>query len=166
MTIKSGANYAQAVIFLFGASIGYFLLMYYAVEAKTLALIMGLLLFCFAVRYWAAIGKTIMISKDGCMVRWLWYRRVYSWEELKGKRCFQVGYEYRCSATGGVEFSRKAIRRPAWLGAASYAIWVHPLSYLFVYFYTVKPLNREIPFYVAAENELREKLMEYGVSLE
>ncbi len=164
MIIKSG--YTQAVISLFGVSIGYFLLMYFAVGAKTLALIMGLLLFCFAVRYWAAIGKTLIISKDGCMVRWLWYRRVYSWEELKVRRCFQVGYEYRCSATKGVEFSKKAIRRPAWLGSAAYAIWVHPLSYLFVYFYTGKPSNAEIPFYMATENEFREKLMEYGVSLD
>lgn len=63
------------------------------------------------------------MSKTGCTVSFLGYKRVYDWEELKTKyiEYYDNSIEYRTPYTGGVVFSKKEIRKPKWLKIATYS---------------------------------------------
>ena len=40
----------------------------------------------FVLRFWIGMGRTLIITRQGCTVQFLWYKRNYCWSELKTKQ--------------------------------------------------------------------------------
>lgn len=179
MVIKSGKNNSQVLILLSVATVLCPVLLTFQIPwedaemARVGICCCGALFGFFALdtlRYWIATGKTIIMSKEGCSIVFLWYRRYYRWDELQMKQfaSYADAFGFRSPFLGGAEFSPKALRKPKWLNALEYCQWVHPISFFFVYFRPdIIPLMCEpkSDIYVVDEMEFRAKLKEWGVSL-
>lgn len=106
---------------------------------KSDALISNILfaLFYFTTGIWVSIAwdKTLVFSKDGICVKWLWFSKNIRYNELNLKRIehFSGAMKHRSYYTCGAVFSKLDLERPKFIVPALFALF-HPFSYIFVYF--------------------------------
>lgn len=168
MVIKSNASNTQAIILCYLVSILVFIV-FCSLSTYYIAAAMFLLILTYSTCYWIATGKTLVFDKSGCTVSFLWYRRAYTWDELKTKQYKTYKTSSRYPYSRGAVFSAKLIHCPNWLRPDRYCMFVHPLSFLFVYFRpenlpnTADKLNPML--YVTEESYFRDKLTEWNVEM-
>ena len=114
--------------------------------------------------------RTFIFNDQGCTVSFLWYKKMYTWDELKMKQyvTYNNCYESYSLVTEAAEFSPKKVRIPKWMQAYTFSIF-HPLSFVFVYFPPdprPKDETRYTIEYEADKEEFRAKLKEWGVEME
>lgn len=124
------------------------------------------------VRWWIAIGRTLIMKAEECTVQFLWYRRTYRWTELKTKRIedYTNRLGYRDPYTSGAIFCKKQIKKQSKWKPATYSMFVHPFSFFFVYFdphIQYQKWDYRCPdIYVVEETEFRKNMAEWNVELE
>lgn len=113
-------------------------------------------------------GRTIRVDADGCTVKFLVFKKFYSWSELKTKRI--EDYRQRLgkydSYKKGVVFSKKAnFHTPESLTLSLYLQFcLNPFRFFFVLF---KPTAKnEFKCYEVDEQDFMDKMKEYGVVLD
>ena len=146
-------------------------------SSHTAALLAAVPLFA-AVRYWVATGRTIIMDSEGCTIQFLWYRKCYTWDQLKTKRFadYKHSLGYKASYIAGAEFSPNMVRKPKWLKPVEYCALIHPVSFFFV---TFKPADdllknaRQYPsttqfpcIYMVDEMAFRDKMKEWNIQLQ
>ena len=153
-----------------------FCLFIQGVDSLYLLLSAALIMYPFMINVWIAFGRTIIMSKDGCAVEFLFFKKFYKWEDLKTKRYehienilppFERGSPYSC----GILLSKRKISKKSFLKLATRCYFTpFPFSFIYVYFYpdnmTERPANAYPIYYAANEQELRTKLISWGVLLE
>lgn len=146
------------------------------VDSLNLLLAAVLIMYPFIINVWIAFGRTIIMSKDGCAVEFLLFKKFYKWEDLKTKRYeytenilppFERGSPY----TRGILLSKRNISKRSTLKLATRCYFTpFPFSFIYVYFYpdnmTERPSNAYPIYYAANEQEFRAKLLSWGVLLE
>ena len=171
MTITSDKRNTEIVILLFVIIALLFAILW--VDGKSLhaPLFVCILPFFLVARYWIATNRKITISQNGCIVRFLWYKKEYPWGELKVKRFadYTNAYGYKSPYLGGAEFSPNMIHKPRWLRPLEYSILFHPFSFFFVYFFPkeLSKTDRQYPMiYTVDEAFFREKMKEWDIQLQ
>ena len=112
-----------------------------SLEAVLLLLAIPLIPFSIFLILCPSNERTVEMNAEGCMVRFLWYKKFYRWDELQVKRLADYRYcnwgwnryakviEY----DEGAEFSLKPVKRREGTSPPSYCVW-HPLTYIYVNF--------------------------------
>lgn len=171
MTITSDKRNKAAIFLLFAIVVALFAVLCMDSQSLSGPLIVCTIPFVLVIRYWMATERTIILTKDGCTVCFLWYKKAYTWRELKVKRLvnYENSFGYKSPYRGGAEFSPMNISKPRWLMPAEYSILAHPLSFIFVYF-SPKELSQagsQYPMiYTVDEAIFREKIKEWGIQLQ
>jgi len=144
-------------------------------EDPWFGLIMFLILLPLCVNYGITCGRTIIMSQDGCLVKLLWIQKFYRWDDFKTRRYEEYWVvppiERGSPYEKGAIFCPFKLRRTPWRKAASRAMY-SPVAFAHVYVY-FQPVNSSKPYptafpvyYVADETEFRQKMAQWGVSLE
>lgn len=129
--------------------------------------------FLLLLRNWIVTGKTIIMRKEHCTVRFLWVSRTYKWNELKTKRIenFSGSIGQRQPYITGVIFSTAYIRNPFRLMPVEYNMFSMSAGgsiygYFFVFF-DPHLENRSIqpPIYEVEEEEFRNLMKEWNVDI-
>lgn len=120
------------------------------------------------VRCWIALGKTVTFCQEGIYVKIFGFVRFYEWEKVKTKRLFDCtnSYGYKASYCFGAEFSRSEYKRPQWLMPAEYAVFFHPLAYIFVCFAPQDEFDKKVKYpvpYEVDESVFRKAMAEWNV---
>lgn len=120
------------------------------------------------IRYWIATGRTFIMSKEGCIVKFLWYQKEYKWDDFQVKAIedFSKAHRQMSSTERGAIFSKRPIHKPWWWEPAVYSINLHPLSFVFVDFIPPRKLPGEIGIYEIEEEVFVAKMKEWGIELE
>ena len=143
------------------------------VDSLDLLLTAALIMYPFMINVWIAFGRTIIMSQDGCTVKFLFFQKFYRWEDFKTKRYeytenilppFERGSPY----TRGILFSTRNISKKSSLKLATRCYFTpFPFSFIYVYFYpdniTERPSDAYPIYYATNEQELRIKLISWGV---
>lgn len=171
MIVKSDRKCNDALILLFICVIAASGLICAASRNVIVTMLVLILAGALCLRQWIAVGKELEICETGVTVSFLWYRKEYSWDALKTKRFvdYKDRYGYKNSCVGGAEFSPVSIRSTLRLKSADYCILVRPVSFFFVCFQpdNISTDAVQYPmFYAVNEADFRNKLDEWGVSLE
>lgn len=104
----------------------------YKLVYRQLGIILGLILFIFMVYHAAIYCKTIVLSREGCEIRWLGMRRFHTWDQMK---CIKwVMYTKHPAYLGGFWFSVKPVRLPAGYLAYKEEFVVNPLNAFCLHF--------------------------------
>lgn len=170
MIIKSKGNNAIIFFSIVAIIVYYFIMLFtFGKDFIIVTLLVCALLLSIIIRYWIATGKTIIINEYGCRISFLGYKREYSWYELETKyiEYYDNSIEYRTPYHGGMVFSKKEIKKPKWVKAGSYSIFIHPISVSFIYFKPERPkLYYKYPqIYEVEENLFKEKMREWKVDI-
>lgn len=128
---------------------------------------------------WIAYSRTFLFDETGCTVSLGKYKKHYSWAKLRFvelRDCRNTFYFNRTENKPEeiMVFSQNPIKFPRWIDISYYAIFFHPLSCIFVGFYTYPQENSTIlgksfegeKIYIAPKKELLQKLSEWGVKVE
>lgn len=142
MIIKSKGNNAIIFFSIIAIIVYYFIMIVtFGKDFIIVTSLISVLLLVLIIRYWIATGKTIIINEYGCSISFLGFKREYKWDELETKHIeyYNNSIEYRTLYHGGVVFSEKEIKKPKWVKAATYSIFIHPISVFFIYFKPKRP---------------------------
>ena len=123
------------------------------------------------------LGKTIIMSENGCTLCLWKYQRTYKWEDFKVKRMEDSRDIYHSPTDQSpfsaiVVFSTKNLRTPDIMQFFTYNTFFRPFSFSFFYIYfKVDDMHWHslLPYpeiYVVDEKEFMEKMQEWGVELE
>lgn len=156
------------IIFLFWGMIFIFLFFSCINGMYVLGIPVSFIMGIVAVRYWMALGRTLVLDEKGCSVKFLWYEKNYKWEDLivKQQANYKNVFSYRFPYTEGIIFSPYFIRKPKWLGPVEYSILVHPLSFIFLFFSSERDTNLNFAgIYEVDENTIKENLRKWHVEL-
>ena len=176
LVVKSDHNWLQTMIVYAGSIVLYCsIIIFYKGKGKVdfESIVLDLILIIVAIMvilwFWWEGGKTIILSKDGCIVKFVNYKKYYAWNELEvcQLRCDFFRYEE------GVLFARKSDKFLQNGYSVRKYMTVHPFSSFCVNFkgkynlaqrtqgYSMKlevcPIDRELFF---------EKMKEWGVTIE
>ena len=140
-------------------------------EDPWFGLIMLLILLPPCINYGITCGRTIIMSRDGCLVKLLWIQKFYRWDDFKTRRYeeyWEVPPIERSSPyEKGAFFCPYKLRRKPWRKAASRAMG-SPLAFyhIYVYFYPNYAFDSFPIYYAADETEFRQKMALWGVTME
>lgn len=120
-----------------------------------------------SIRYWIAIGRTIIIHEKGCSIKFLWYKKDYTWQQFKVIRvqsCDTKLPHHKWPYKRGVIFSIKNVggicRNPL-----KYNIYFRPFSY-FVVFFSEQKEKDMVCVYEMKEQLFRENMKKWDVKFE
>ena len=118
-----------------------------------------------------AYGRIFEFSSEGISVSIGKYKRLYLWDELEVKRYFHdTGGGFADFSYGGAEFYYTKIKRSSLIKPSVWCRLRHPVSYIFVNFYTEEKNKYEIAtyprLYPVNEMEFKEMLFSWGVRME
>lgn len=126
-----------------------------------------------SVNIWISYTRKITFSQDGCEVTFLWFRKFYSWDDLRTKRYEQYTFPARLWERGspfthGVVFSPHRVRKSIFIKAATRGILsFFPFSHIYVYFFpkgTSELPKTAKPFYYAIDEAVfRQKMSEWRI---
>ena len=137
--------------------------------------ISGILLFILTIIIvFVSFMRTFTFTKEGCQISVLWIKKMYTWSELQTKRV--VIYEYTRQEKmykSCLELYKKKIK-PLKVTPSTYCMYLHPFSFIYVYFGKKSELNfmaksieeSQFDWYVDTTNTLIPQLREWGVELE
>ena len=146
------------------------------VDSLKLLITVVLIMYPFIINVLIAFGRTIIMSKEGCLVKFLFIQKNYRWEDFKTKRyeCtesivppFERGSPY----TRGVLLSTRNISKRSSLKLATRCYFtICPFSFIYVYFYpgtmAERPSNAYPIYYAANAQDFWEKMLSWGVFTE
>ena len=149
-----------------------FLFLYLVTGSWIVGLIAAAIVALLASRWSFAACRTLVMDKNGCVVKLLCFKKKYSWNELKTVRverldgCWPDGTPYQ----KGVIFSkRKDFRKNPWLKPLPYSSkWGNQFSFFWVYFEPTAELRKRFPYpkiYEVKEASFINKLTEWGVDI-
>ena len=175
MTVKSKFRYPSMLLLLGELILS--IVCYYKVHSWLSAIVPIVIFSVYIILLEFATARTLVFSKEGCLVRWLFFKRFYRWEELQFKRYIDLHEVRRLSSTrgsaqlpylGGAECSVKKIKRSKTDSPSYYAALHWTLSYFYVYFITTEcPDEKGLAYeYLVDETEFRAKLAEWGVEMD
>ena len=124
--------------------------------------------FTLAVYRWISAGRTIVMNEDGCVVIFRKHRREYKWEEFKVKAVEDFSRTY-CGLTAyekAAIFSPRYIHKPWWWQPSFYAMYLHPFSFIYIYFTPEEKNSWNFTDYEVDEKEFMEKMKEWGIELD
>ena len=170
MIIKSKGNNAIIFFSIIAIIVLFFIMIVtFGKDCIFVTSLMSILLLLLTIRYWIATGKTIIINEYGCSISFLGYKREYRWCELETKyiEYYNNSIEYRTLYRGGVVFAEKEIKKPKWIKAATYSVFINPISVFFIYFKPEKPqLHYKYPqIYEIEEGLFIDKMKEWKVDI-
>lgn len=122
------------------------------------------------ISYLITIGRIITMTDFGCKIKFWKYTREYAWDAITLKRQepphlgLRLPYHH-----GGVFFSIRPSRKPAWLDPTLYCMFCHPVSCFYVYFSPngVKQDQSTTPgIYEVGKNEFLCQLKTWGIEIE
>ena len=145
-----------------------------AIHDKSLLALVLLAPTILLIRAWVVLGRTLIFSKEGCTVKFMFYSKTYKWQELKTKQIkdFSNGISYKEQPfKQGTIFCSKSINFPKKLKPAGFNYLYRPFGFFFVYF---KPCsnyyaNKSLLYsdlYVVNEDEFRNNLKKWKVDIE
>lgn len=116
-------------------------------------------------------GRTFVLGKDGCEIRFWRFRKKYTWGELKTKTIEthdlpsmlrgRYSYPYLKEAM----FAPFRIHKPKIIRAEMYSIF-HPFSFIYINFATNVAGYQNGRYFEVDEAEFRRKMTEWGIQLE
>ena len=117
---------------------------------------------------WISGGRTIIMKKEGCAVSFGKYQREYKWEDFKIKAVedFSRTYWGLTAYKKAAIFSPRYIYKPWWWPPSTYALYLHPFSFIYIYFTPEKKDPRNFTDYEVDEKEFLEKMKEWGIELD
>ena len=90
----------------------------------------------FILVFWLGGGREFTMDRQGCTVRFLWFRRFYRWSELEMK-CMDDYSSIKLRSEPwltGASFAPKVMNRPRWMSPFDYFMLVPRFGYIFVNF--------------------------------
>lgn len=135
------------------------------------ALIFSLVYLVLFVPFVLATGKTVSLTRDGCEIRFLFYRRTYSWDDFKVKRVenYSEVLSYKRTYDAGIFFSVSHLQRIRWMGPVEQSAISHPLKTFFVIFHMEAP-NKAVAYYPIPyevdKNSFINMLSQWGIVLQ
>lgn len=171
MVVKSSNEYKAMVGVVFFGVIPVIFVVFMNIGGSTIALLLVLIITILILRFWVAVGRVLVFDENGCTVKFLWFSRSYTWEELNTKHIVDMKnlLGYRQPYSAGAIFSTKDVRIPKLLMPAYYCAYVHPFEFFFVYFDPKLPCEKwdTPPFrvYVVDENDFLSHMENWGVEL-
>ena len=141
---------------------------------QMLAAIYILILLPICVNYGIVHGRTIVMTPEGCHIKFLCFEKFYRWDDFQTRRYEQYWGELPPIERGspyntGAYFSPKKSRQSSMHKPATRIMWsVFPFSKIYVYFINDQAeKSSAFPVYYAAdEAEFREKMLQWNVSIE
>ena len=124
----------------------------------------------FLIIYTFSVGRTYCYSKVGCTISFLFYRKVYQWEDLQIKKyekkfTYIVG-RWSCGEADGVFFSVKPYKYHKMNGSPITLSEIFQPSKFYVLFpYEIKKYDM-FPYPMADRDEFLGLLKEWGVKIE
>ena len=122
-------------------------------------------------RHYIAFGKTIYINETGCTVKLWFYKKTYSWSELKTKRI--ENFDQRLCGRGdpyvrGVVFSTKSnFKTPELIAIETYLMCcLNPFAFFVVLFQPHDSHTRMVHTYEVDEETFMEKMESFGITIE
>ena len=94
--------------------------------------------FLLVLRFLMTLGRTIIMDKEGCTIKFLGIKQTYKWDDLKTKKIITVSEQYGFSQpwTKGAIFSPFYLKNPLRLMPFEYnSLWLSPSKSLFGYFF-------------------------------
>lgn len=127
-----------------------------------------------AMRGLISMGRTLLFDANGCTVSFLWYKRVYKWDDLQTKYIESYRYLWKNGIScqmKGILFSEKNIYKPKWMMAGEYSAFFRPISAFYVYLVPKEELEKNPKLvveysYLVDETFFLEKMEEWNVVLE
>ena len=144
---------------------------------STLVILLIHLIYLFVVFYLINVGRKIELTKDGCIISFLWIKRRYSWEEYPIKKVERYSDRYNSWAPltpydEGAVFSKVSVKRSKKYRPAeprSYLTW-YVFSTVWVCFRNEmckkKWTRYYTDFFEVDKEEFLRKMEEWGVELE
>ena len=119
-------------------------LMYFGLHAPLLFVLLLVLIpaVLWILPFAMATCREITMDEQGCTVRFIFFTRCYTWQELvtcKRERYTRV--TYKSPYDEAVIFSPHRIRKPKWMKPLEYVFIAPPFSFFFVHF---MPRNKEL----------------------
>lgn len=128
--------------------------------------ILLLLTIIFITRWCIAVFRTIILSPAGISVKFLWIRKEIPWDEVSVsfesyENCVLTS---RCTSYGAAVFYRRSVcfKKPKSWQPLNYNIFVHPFSFVYVYFPEQKNYEGPDP-YPLKKQVLEEKLAAWEI---
>lgn len=148
-------------------------IVFYAVIEKNPSILILLIVSALLFRAWIVFGRTLFFDQNGCSIKFLCFKKKYSWDELKTKRMENfsnsVGYREQ-PFVSGVVFCPHQVKRPYWIKPASFNFVFHSFDFFFVYFSQPnvfdKQTNAYTPIYLVEKELFLEKLKQWNVAIE
>ncbi len=132
-------------------------------------LIIGIWLYIKVLCGWIVANRTIIMSKENCIVSFGTYQKEYRWEDFKIKSIENISHSSKNYTEKVYEkcviFSLYTLRRPWWKNPWQCNTF-HPFSFICIYF---RPEEKSRHFYTNYEIEeelFMEKMKEWGIKLE
>ena len=170
MIIKSSADRWVSVACLFACDLCA-LWLFLSMEIGLVTPIV-LFIYCLQATFydWISSCRVLIMTEQGCTVRFLWISRFYAWSDLKMKRCIDYTNHFRTHVYKAiVVFSPVERSIPKWMFADEYCQLVRPFSCFFVTFKSERAISKwarvQPDLYVVNERDFRKKMMEWGVVL-
>ena len=171
MEIKSSKEYFQIVLLLYGIITSVFLLIATDDNGNLVnSFFLCIIPFCFATKYWIAVGRTFVIDQAGVIVKFFCIQKRYNWQEIKVRnieyRKNSIGY--RLPYVKGAVLCKYTLNKPRWMMSATYGVLFRSFSLIFVHFPVEQELFKGIrcpDLYVVDENIFIEKLATFGIEL-
>ena len=125
----------------------------------------------YVVRLWIGMGRTFILTKDGCTVKFFCFQRFYEWSDMNLKQIeyYSHSYGHRNPYVSGAVFCVKKYKRPLHMKPFDYSNLVHPFCYIVIHFdpdphTQYKKWDWRYPNqYVVDESEFRNKMSEWNV---
>ena len=121
-------------------------------------------------KYWIAFGRTITLDKNGITIMFLGITRTYSWSHFSLIASYNSRnlLEYKPMAFEGIEIVPKKNKRIRFLSPATYCLFFHPFTYVFLSYSesVVQPKVVKYPvLYQVKRDEIKAVLASFNVSL-
>lgn len=138
MTNYPDKNDVAIVIFLLFLSVCAGLLFFLKFNSVILSCLILLVLAFAAIRYWIAFGRTISFDSNGIQISLWRFKRHLDWNQIHKIALFDTrktnGIGYKEVAKEGIEVFCFSKTRPTMLTPATYCLYLHPWSYIFLSF--------------------------------
>ncbi len=145
----------------------------WAISIKSLVALVLLFPVIFIVLAWIAFGRTLIFTKDGCTVRFIFFSKTYAWQDLKTKQIMdfsdRISNKEKPFTKGAVFYSKK-VMLPKHLKPGMFNLYFNPFSFFFVYFrpdedYYAHKSMMYSDLYVTDETEFRDNLKKWGIEI-
>lgn len=169
MTVKSDRNNAAGIVMLFICAASLLFMTYILTNSALVTGLCGIPLVILLALYWVSTGRTLTMDENGCTIRFLWFKKLFRWEDLQEKSVadYKSLSAHPMPYHGGVVFATKRMKR---IGDAHpiYYSALRPFSSFYVYFHPEHLTEHRsyVKLYTVKESDFREKMSRWGIVLD